>query len=140
LILYLDTSLLVAALTNEVETRRMQEWIGAVAKRLAISDWVTTEFSSALSIKLRAGQIGLIHRADTLAMFARLSSESFAILPISAVQFHMAAQFADQHLLGLRAGDALHLAVCADHGATLCTLDRRLSEAGPALGVKTMLV
>jgi len=37
-----------------------------------------------------------------------------------------------------RAADALHLAICADHGATLCTLDRRLSEAGPALGVKTM--
>jgi len=37
-----------------------------------------------------------------------------------------------------RAADALHLAICADHGATLCTLDRRLGEAGPALGVKTM--
>ena len=24
--------------------------------------------------------------------------------------------------LGLRAADALHLAICADHGATLCTL------------------
>jgi len=39
-----------------------------------------------------------------------------------------------------RAGDALHLAICADHGATLCTLDRRLGEAGPALGVKTTLL
>jgi predicted nucleic acid-binding protein len=46
----------------------------------------------------------------------------------------------DQPVLGLRAGDALHLAICADHGATLCTLDRRLNEAGPVLGVKTMLL
>jgi len=43
-------------------------------------------------------------------------------------------------MLALRAGDALHLAICADHGATLCTLDRRLSEAGSTLGVKTMLL
>jgi predicted nucleic acid-binding protein len=40
----------------------------------------------------------------------------------------------------LRAGDALHLAICVDHGATLCTLDRRLSDAGSVLGVKTMLL
>ncbi|HWX27774.1 MAG TPA: hypothetical protein VNZ53_10105 [Steroidobacteraceae bacterium] len=43
-------------------------------------------------------------------------------------------------MLGLRAGDALHLAVCADHGATLCTLDHRLSDAGSALGVNAMLL
>jgi predicted nucleic acid-binding protein len=43
-------------------------------------------------------------------------------------------------MLGLRAGDALHLAVCAERGATLCTLDRCLSDAGSALGVKIMLL
>jgi predicted nucleic acid-binding protein len=56
------------------------------------------------------------------------------------VQFRTAARFTDQHLLELRAGGALHLAVCADHGATLCTLDRRLGDAGPVLGIKTMLL
>jgi len=139
LTLYLDTSLLVAALTNEAETGRMQAWLGdQEPDSLVISDWVTTEFSSALSIKLRARQIEAVHRADALAMLTRLSSDSFTILPVSGLQFRTAARFADQYALGLRAADALHLAICADHGATLCTLDRRLSEAGPALGVKTM--
>ena len=139
--LYLDTSLLVAALTRETETGRMQAWLGDQAPDdLAISDWVATEFSSALSIKLRSGQIGAAHRADALAAFTRLTADSFTVLTVSGPQFRTAARFADQHALGLRAGDALHLAICADHGATLCTLDRRLAEAGPALGVKTTLL
>jgi predicted nucleic acid-binding protein len=128
-------------LTNEAETERIQGWLGQQAEGdLAISDWVGTEFSSALSIKLRAGHVEPAHRADALATFSRLSADNFLVLPVSRLHFRTAARFADQHLLSLRAGDALHLAVCADHGATLCTLDRRLSDAGPALGIKTMLL
>ena len=73
-------------------------------------------------------------------MFTTMSAETFTRLPVSGAQFRTAARFADQHALGLRAGDALHLAICADHGATLCTLDRRLSATGSALGVKAALL
>jgi uncharacterized protein len=141
LTLYLDTSLLVAALTNEAETGRIQAWLGEQkAGNLAISDWVITEFSSALSVKFRTGQIEAGHRADALAMFTRLTADSFTVLSVSGLQFRTAALFADHHVLGLRAGDALHLAICADQGVTLCTLDRRLGEAGQTLGVKTVLL
>ncbi len=98
MILYIDTSVLVAALTHEAETKRMQRWLGDQdPELLAISDWVTAEFSSALSIKLRSGQIETQHRADALAMFTTMSAETFTVLPISAAQFRTAARFADQH-------------------------------------------
>jgi predicted nucleic acid-binding protein len=139
--LYLDTSVLVSAFTDEARTPRTQAWLGEQnPDSLAISQWVVTEFSSALSIKLRAGQISVANRANALALFARVSVESFEFLPISGSQFRAAARFADEYALGLRAGDALHLAICAEHGATLCTLDRRLPDAGAALGVPVTLV
>jgi predicted nucleic acid-binding protein len=138
---YLDTSLLVSALTTEAKTASVQSWLGEQpASELAISEWVITEFSAALSIKLRTGQLDPGTRADALTLFARFCSETAEVLPISGLHFRIAARFADRHALGLRAPDALHLAICADHGATLYTLDRRLADAGPGLGLKSVLL
>jgi uncharacterized protein len=141
LTLYLDTALLVAALTKERKTPGVQQWLREQpATTLVTSDWVITEFSAALSLKVRSRQITAANRADALAVFTLWVEESFTILPVSSLQFRTAARFADQYALGLRAADALHLAICADHGAAMCTLDRGLSEAGAALGVKTVLL
>ncbi|WP_413776276.1 PIN domain-containing protein [Providencia rettgeri] len=41
---------------------------------------------------------------------------------------------------GVRAGDALHLAVAIHHGATIYTLDRKFAEAGENMGAMTKLL
>jgi predicted nucleic acid-binding protein len=141
LTLYVDTSVLVAALTQETATKRMQTWLAAQkADLLAVSLWVVAEFSAALSVKIRTGDLDQSHRARALAAFAVLCEDSFGMLGVSALSFRTAAHFADQAQLGLRAGDALHLAICAEHGLELCTLDQVLGASGPAVGVHTMLL
>ena len=136
---YVDTSVIVAALTIEEHTVAAQAWLNnRSSSEILISDWVVTEFSSAMSLKLRTRQIDMEGRASAQSLFKRFLSENLSLVTVMPGQFRTAALFADHHDLGLRAGDALHLAIASEYGATLCSLDRRLVEAGPALGVPTV--
>lgn len=138
---YLDTSILVAALTREPRTADMQTWLASQAvETLRVSDWTLTEFSSALSMKVRMGLLTPRERATVLAAFSGLREASLTTLAVSAVDYRIAAHFADHHTSGLRAGDALHLAIAYNHGLELCTLDRTLAGAAEPLGVSAQLL
>lgn len=133
--LYLDTSVVVSLITGEASAERVRQWLGARSEQeLSISPWVTTEVSSALSLKIRTGQLTDADRNSALRAYRTMAADSLVMLEVPAAAFPNAARLADHQALGLRAGDALHLAIALEHGAELVTLDRKLFEAGPALG------
>ncbi|MGH8189856.1 MAG: type II toxin-antitoxin system VapC family toxin [Rhodanobacteraceae bacterium] len=137
---YLDTSMLVAALTRESRTTAAQQWLAIQSpETLVISDWTVTEFSAALSMKVRMRHLDATMRADVLAMFTTLQRETLTVLAVTRQDFQAAARFADQHSSGLRAGDALHLGIVANHGERLLSLDRVQVQAALAAGISARL-
>lgn len=139
--LYLDTSLLVTALSSEEQTKQVQTWLHRQnPDRLIISDWVVTEFAAAIAMKTRLGLMTEENRLQTQDWFHRLATESFLCVPVSTPDFRAAALLAARSRTGLRSGDALHLAIAATASATVCTRDQAFAAAGHELGVATVLL
>ncbi len=127
---YLDTSLLVAVLVREPGTEAAKTYLAAAGSDiLLISPWVTTEFSSALALKVRTGAITEAEQTAALTMFRRLAKTRLRRLDFAAGDFDTAAWLCDQVAAPLRAGHALHLAICRRNGARLATFDRGLAHA-----------
>jgi predicted nucleic acid-binding protein len=137
--IYVDTSVIVSALTSEQATSVSQRWLWTHPPgEIGISDWTVTEFSAALSVKVRVGTLKPEARVSVLAEFARISAAYFLLLEITNAIFQRAARLCDRVESGLRASDALHLAVAELQGLAICTLDGRLARVAETLGVKSM--
>ncbi len=66
--------------------------------------------------------------------FHQLVGASFISIPVEHSHFTAASDLASRSN-GLRAGDALHLAIAASQDATLCTLDVGMARAAEGLGL-----
>ena len=139
--IYCDTSLMIASLIPEGASDSVQAWLAEQAEgTLCISDWVVTEFSSALGIKLRRGVIPADRQSHILAEWRARIADQLTLLPVPQPAFALAARYCEMPATGLRAADALHLAVAALGGHALATLDARLAEGAQAVGVRVVPV
>lgn len=129
---YLDTSVLVSALTTERAAPKVREWL-ASHEEFFISPWVQTEFASTLSRKWRAGELDEKGRAVAKAGFERLALESLVIVQIESKHFAAAGELCETES-GLRSSDALHLAIAREKGLTLVSRDARFVAATRSVG------
>lgn len=136
--IYLDASLVVSAITKEVHTLASLAWIRRQPfDGLCISEWVSTEVASALSLKVRSNRMPTDQQIIAWAGYRRMIEDGLQILPVKAGHFPSANEMI-WNCPDLRSGDALHLAVAKDFGVTVCTLDDVMLDAGPVVGVPTM--
>jgi hypothetical protein len=136
---YLDSSVLVSAVSAETATDVVLKWL-SVHTDVLTSDWLITEAVAALSQKRRMGVLAEEEHAQALAVLHRQIGRTFSSVPVTRQDFRLAARFAERADTRLRAGDALHLAIASAAGATLVTLDKGQSRAGELLQLQTMLL
>lgn len=135
--IYVDTSVIVSLLTLEPKTQDVTAWFSELREVPTCSDWLLTEFSSALSIKLRTGQLSPTIAEQIRAEFAVLVRGGLRIIPVSRNAFMRAASMLELYAHGLRAGDSLHLAVALELGANqLATLDGTLATNAKRYGMQ----
>lgn len=139
--IYCDTSLLIAALTDEEHTVAAAGWLtGQPAGQLVSSGWVDVELASGLGIKVRTHQLDAATRAKVLQSWRTIRALSFEIVAIEQQDFATATQLLERPDLLLRAGDALHLAVAMRLNLALATLDKGMASAAVLAGLSVMPV
>ena len=136
--IYLDASVVVAALTNEPRSSVVRAWLaGKDDNGLAVSHWTRVEVASALSIKARRSELSAEQQRsamDVLDVLANGVTNWMIAAPIVA-DFELAEQLSGQAKLNLRGGDALHLAIAHRHDWVLATLDKAMRNAAERAGI-----
>lgn len=136
--IYVDASVLMAALTSEVDTARAQGLLHAIANEIAVSPWTSIEVASALSMKVRARTLSADQGSETWLVYERDILQGAHILPVGDREFASAQRLARQPSLKLRGGDALHVAIALYGRTALSTLDKDMRAAALALGLEVV--
>jgi predicted nucleic acid-binding protein len=137
LILYFETSFLLPLFLPEPTSERVENFLRRQrTEALAISHWTRVEFFSTLARQVRMGGLGPKAARDVDAEFTAVAAKSFInLLPI-ADDFDLSMQYLRRYKSGLRAGDALHLAIAANNKAeAIYSLDNTFLKAGRKLGL-----
>jgi predicted nucleic acid-binding protein len=135
--LYCDTSFLTPAFRRESSSNSIQRFLRQQeVGELAISHWVRVEFSSVVARDVRMGLMEKKTAIDLDVEFESAVERSFTVIVPDKSDFDLAKRYLQQFDTGLRAGDAMHLAIATNHGAEkIYTLDRKLLRAGKLLSL-----
>jgi uncharacterized protein len=134
---YFDTSFLAPLVREERTSAGVGRFIaGLPTGELAVSRWTEVEFASLLARDVRMGAIGGDQARAADALFEDVILNSFIVLLPSGADYELARSYLLRFETGLRAGDALHLAIAGNHRAeAIYSLDKMMIAAGKALGL-----
>ena len=137
---YLDPRVVVALLTPEERSAQALDWFAQSREPLISSDWLITETHSALGIKQRHHGLNVEARQAAGEQFERLLQSGIELRSLDRGLFRQAAELLKDSALGLRAGDALHLALAQRQQLTVVSADRALACCAESLGLPVQLI
>jgi hypothetical protein len=139
--IYVDTSIFVALCTSEPKSDAVDKWHNNSSAKMISSTWAFTEFSSALSLKVRTNQITEKQSREAWKKFDTLCQNDIELLPIESKTYYSAGILVIDGKSNLRAGDALHLAAAkAFKAKSIITLDKVLEKNASRLKIKTIVI
>ena len=134
---YFDTSFLVPLILPEATSDPITGFFDDLpADDLAVSHWTRVEFASLLAREVRMRNLDAAAGYAASSRFESMVEESFVVLLPNRGDFDQARDWLNKFETGLRAGDALHLAIARNRGAqAIYSLDKVMIAAGKALGL-----
>lgn len=137
MIVSLDTSVLVAALTDEPRSDDAARLLGRPESWI-ISDWAAAEFSAAIRIKARRGDLDPSQTGFVEASFNAVIARLGGTVTLTAEDHRRTRQLVITDGM-IRAPDALHVIVAQRLGAALATFDLGQTRTARAAGVEIYL-
>lgn len=136
---YVDTSALVPMFVREARSDALLDWLEGSGASLAVSDWALLEFASAIALKVRTGVVSAGLGREAIAHVQAFVEEHCTVATPRREEFRRAARLVSDGRGGLRAGDALHIAIAEslDAKSMLC-LDATLTSNARAVGIDTV--
>ncbi len=139
-LLYVDTSALLKLYFREPESKTTNDFLRG-RRDVVISQLAVTEMVSALARRCREGALDVAIASEAQqAVLDHIETGVFRCLEMFP-DIHREAErmLLTTSAVPLRAADALHLALARNARAkTLVTFDRRMTEAGRAVGFVTL--
>ncbi|HAI68705.1 MAG TPA: hypothetical protein DCM38_04615 [Gammaproteobacteria bacterium] len=135
--IYFDTSFIAPFYIFEASSTSVVPIIFSLpTNKLALSHWTAIEFASVLARKLRMKEISADLANDLLDLFEQEMQSTYQVILPTQRDYELAVSFLTQPKLGLRGGDAFHLAIAQNHAVELLlTLDEGMLKAANLLGI-----
>jgi len=137
---YIDTSVIVAYYYPEPLSEKAEAFLMAHL-RPAISTLTEVEMFSALSRKIREGELSRKDAAKIVAEFlSHVDGHFYTHLLVEPHHYRLARDWIGLFHTNLKTLDALHLAIAHGEGLTFVTADRGLAESAKVLALNVVML
>lgn len=139
--IYLDTSAIVPYYVPEKLSSVVEQLLQKQEDQPIISQLVEVELFSALSRRVRMGEVSQNDAKRITELFANHLNEGlYRLVLLENQHYHLARDWISRFDLPLRTLDALHLAVCSMNNFSLVTADEKLAQSATILDINILLL